>query len=158
MVTLDEGADWYFVRAGDVFGPRSGDESPYPQFVGWRNLDTWGFVSGPVTFSPSLDYANGLEDGPDDFYLGVATSNWFDEDWWGDGGDSPPWPGRHIFGWVKLRLVEESGEYRLEQLESAVAVNYGPGEVPEAHQVNESVPIENLDIVYGVLREFLDGN
>jgi hypothetical protein len=116
MITLDEGSDWYFVRAGDVFGPRSGEESPYPQFVGWRNLETEG-GGGPVTFSPALDSANGLEDGPDDFYLGVATSNWSDEDWW-YGDDSPPWPGRHIFGWVKLRLIEESGEYHLEQLES----------------------------------------
>ena len=57
-------------------------------------------------------------------YLGVATSNWSDEDWW-YGDDSAPWPGRHIFGWVKLRLVEELGEYHLEQLESAVAFNCG---------------------------------
>ena len=35
------------------------------------------------------------------------------------------------------------------------AVNYGPGEVAQAHQVTESVPTENLGIVYNVLRVFL---
>lgn len=35
------------------------------------------------------------------------------------------------------------------------ALNYGPGEVAQAHQVSESVPIENLEVVYDVLRRFL---
>ena len=35
------------------------------------------------------------------------------------------------------------------------AVNYGPGEVAQAHQATESVPIENLTIVSDVLHEFL---
>jgi succinyl-diaminopimelate desuccinylase len=35
------------------------------------------------------------------------------------------------------------------------AVNYGPGEVSQAHQVTESVPTENLGIVFEVLHEFL---
>jgi succinyl-diaminopimelate desuccinylase len=51
-------------------------------------------------------------------------------------------------GWTDVARLTARG---------AVAVNYGPGEVPQAHQVNESVPIKNLDIVYGVLREFLRG-
>lgn len=51
-------------------------------------------------------------------------------------------------GWTDVARLTARG---------AVAVNYGPGEVPQAHQVNESVPIENLAIVYGVLEEFLAG-
>ncbi|MCL1692958.1 MAG: succinyl-diaminopimelate desuccinylase [Actinomycetia bacterium] len=35
------------------------------------------------------------------------------------------------------------------------AVNYGPGEVAQAHQVAESVPVENLEIVFQVLHDFL---
>ncbi|MEN8115212.1 MAG: succinyl-diaminopimelate desuccinylase [Actinomycetota bacterium] len=35
------------------------------------------------------------------------------------------------------------------------AVNYGPGEVAQAHQVSESVPAENLTTVYDVLQRFL---
>ncbi len=35
------------------------------------------------------------------------------------------------------------------------AVNYGPGEVAQAHQVTESVPTENLEIVFDVLHGFL---
>jgi succinyl-diaminopimelate desuccinylase len=37
------------------------------------------------------------------------------------------------------------------------AVNYGPGEVAQAHQKTESVPIENLGVVFDVLRRFLIG-
>lgn len=35
------------------------------------------------------------------------------------------------------------------------AVNYGPGEVAQAHQATESVPAENLEIVFDVLQGFL---
>ncbi|MEN8115162.1 MAG: succinyl-diaminopimelate desuccinylase [Actinomycetota bacterium] len=35
------------------------------------------------------------------------------------------------------------------------AVNYGPGEVAQAHQVSESIPSENLNIVFDVMRRFL---
>jgi succinyl-diaminopimelate desuccinylase len=35
------------------------------------------------------------------------------------------------------------------------AVNYGPGEVAQAHQVTESVPTENLRIAFDVLHGFL---
>ncbi len=50
-------------------------------------------------------------------------------------------------GWTDVARLTARG---------AVAVNYGPGEVPQAHQVDESVPIENLNIVFGVLKEFLE--
>ena len=51
-------------------------------------------------------------------------------------------------GWTDVARLTERG---------AVAVNYGPGEVAQAHQVNESIPISNMDVAYGVLREFLNG-
>jgi succinyl-diaminopimelate desuccinylase len=51
-------------------------------------------------------------------------------------------------GWTDVARLTARG---------AVAVNYGPGEVPQAHQVNESVAIENLDVVYDVLERFLTG-
>jgi succinyl-diaminopimelate desuccinylase len=35
------------------------------------------------------------------------------------------------------------------------AVNYGPGEVAQAHQATESVPIANLEVVFDVLQRFL---
>lgn len=49
-------------------------------------------------------------------------------------------------GWTDVARLTSRG---------AVAVNYGPGEVAQAHQVNESVPIENLAVVYEVLGRFL---
>ncbi len=51
-------------------------------------------------------------------------------------------------GWTDVARLTSRG---------AVAVNYGPGEVPQAHQQGESVPIANLDIVYDVLVKFLGG-
>lgn len=49
-------------------------------------------------------------------------------------------------GWTDVARLTSRG---------AVAVNYGPGLVPQAHQVGEYVPIENMNIVYGVLEAFL---
>lgn len=49
-------------------------------------------------------------------------------------------------GWTDVARLTSRG---------AVAVNYGPGEVAQAHQVDESMPIENLEIAYNVMRRFL---
>ena len=49
-------------------------------------------------------------------------------------------------GWTDVARLTQRG---------AVAVNYGPGEVAQAHQVDESVPIANLQTAYDVLEEFL---
>ncbi len=38
------------------------------------------------------------------------------------------------------------------------AVNYGPGETAQAHQVTESVPLANLDVAYGAMCRFLAGD
>ncbi len=51
-------------------------------------------------------------------------------------------------GWTDVARLTSRG---------ADAVNYGPGEVAQAHQVNESMPIENLDHAYEVMRRFLNG-
>lgn len=51
-------------------------------------------------------------------------------------------------GWTDVARLTSRG---------AVAVNYGPGEASQAHQVGESMPIENLQIVLDVMREFLKG-
>lgn len=48
-------------------------------------------------------------------------------------------------GWTDVARLTELG---------AVAVNYGPGEVAQAHQAGESVPIAHLDTAYAVLRSF----
>ena len=39
----------------------------------------------------------------------------------------------------------------------APAVNYGPGEVTQAHQAGESVALANLDEAFAVMRRFLAG-
>jgi len=52
-------------------------------------------------------------------------------------------------GWTDVARLTSRG---------AAAVNYGPGEVAQAHQVDESVPIENLDVAFGVLRTFLQAD
>jgi succinyl-diaminopimelate desuccinylase len=49
-------------------------------------------------------------------------------------------------GWTDVARLTARG---------AVAVNYGPGIVAQAHQVGEYVPIGNLDRAHSVLREFL---
>ncbi len=49
-------------------------------------------------------------------------------------------------GWTDVARLTSRG---------ADAVNYGPGEVAQAHQVGESIPIANLEIAFGVMREFL---
>ncbi len=51
-------------------------------------------------------------------------------------------------GWTDVARLTERG---------AVAVNYGPGVVAQAHQVGEWVPAANLGVVFDVLREFLEG-
>jgi succinyl-diaminopimelate desuccinylase len=52
-------------------------------------------------------------------------------------------------GWTDVARLTSRG---------AVAVNYGPGEVAQAHQVGESMPIENLDIAYHVMKTFMAGD
>jgi succinyl-diaminopimelate desuccinylase len=49
-------------------------------------------------------------------------------------------------GWTDVARLTSRG---------AVAVNYGPGLVAQAHQVGEYVPIENMNTVYDVLEKFL---
>jgi succinyl-diaminopimelate desuccinylase len=51
-------------------------------------------------------------------------------------------------GWTDVARLTARG---------AVAVNYGPGLVAQAHQVGEYVPIGNLDRARSVLRGFLEG-
>jgi succinyl-diaminopimelate desuccinylase len=49
-------------------------------------------------------------------------------------------------GWTDVARLTDRG---------ADAVNYGPGEVAQAHQVGESMPIVNLDTAYRVMRAFI---
>ncbi len=49
-------------------------------------------------------------------------------------------------GWTDVARLTSRG---------AVAVNYGPGIVAQAHQVGEYVPMGNMETVYSVLHEFL---
>jgi succinyl-diaminopimelate desuccinylase len=51
-------------------------------------------------------------------------------------------------GWTDVARLTSRG---------AVAVNFGPGVVAQAHQVGEYVPIENLEVAYDVMRRFLTG-
>ena len=52
-------------------------------------------------------------------------------------------------GWTDVARLTSRG---------AIAVNYGPGLVAQAHQVGEYVPIEHLDTSYQVLKRFLEGD
>lgn len=52
-------------------------------------------------------------------------------------------------GWTDVARLTERG---------AIAVNYGPGIVAQAHQVGEFVPITNVTEVLSVLRAFLAGD
>ena len=49
-------------------------------------------------------------------------------------------------GWTDVARLSERG---------IPAVNYGPGEVAQAHQVGENVPLRNLDEALAALSEFL---
>ena len=49
-------------------------------------------------------------------------------------------------GWTDVARLTSRG---------AVAVNYGPGEVAQAHQVDESMPIANLGVAFDVMRRFI---
>ena len=49
-------------------------------------------------------------------------------------------------GWTDVARLTSRG---------AVAVNYGPGEVAQAHQVGESMQIENLSVAYDVMKTLL---
>lgn len=49
-------------------------------------------------------------------------------------------------GWTDVATLTAAG---------IPAVNYGPGDPSLAHQADESVPLANLDVAYGVLRHFL---
>lgn len=49
-------------------------------------------------------------------------------------------------GWTDVARITSRG---------AIAVNYGPGEVAQAHQVGESMQIENLSVAYDVMKTFL---
>jgi succinyl-diaminopimelate desuccinylase len=49
-------------------------------------------------------------------------------------------------GWTDVARLSERG---------IPAVNYGPGEVAQAHQVDENVPLRNLDEALAALGEFL---
>lgn len=49
-------------------------------------------------------------------------------------------------GWTDVARLTSRG---------AVAVNYGPGEVAQAHQVDESMAIANLDVAFDVMRRFV---
>ncbi len=49
-------------------------------------------------------------------------------------------------GWTDVARLTSRG---------AVAINYGPGEVAQAHRVGESMHIQNLSVAYGVMKKFL---
>jgi succinyl-diaminopimelate desuccinylase len=51
-------------------------------------------------------------------------------------------------GWTDVARLAQFG---------VPAINYGPGETAQAHQVDESVELANLDVAYDVLRRWLVG-
>jgi hypothetical protein len=110
---LDEGSDWFFMRKGEVIGRDQ---------VLNGSLASRAFISGTandsvkfstVTFSPILDFNNGLEEGPHDFYVGVSSpSGYF------VGPRSP-----NAFGWARFEILVPSAPVPagLRLVDSAVA-------------------------------------
>ena len=118
---LDEGSSWFFVRAGDVLTPQKVAAGDFDLILGHRNATGGQIDLNSVTFSPLSDALAGLEEGLDDFYLGVSGVSY---------DTSHANVQRDVFGWVKLRVVPTvsglNGFDHLELIESVVSYN-SPG-------------------------------
>ncbi len=119
--SLDEGSSWFFVRAGDVLTPQKVAAGDFDLILGHRNATGGQIDLNSVTFSPISDVVFGLEEGPDDFYLGVSGVSY---------DTSHADVQRDVFGWVKLRVVPSltglNELVHLELIESVVSYN-SPG-------------------------------